>query len=47
MRVITARQICPQELISHHFALSKIEQAYAVFGNARKEKAMKIILSNG
>lgn len=46
MRLITARQICPQELISHHFALTAIEKAYTIFGNAQAEKAMKVILSN-
>jgi alcohol dehydrogenase len=46
MKLITAKQICPRDLISHHFALSAIEKAYAIFGNARAEKAMKVMLSN-
>lgn len=46
MRIIASEQICPQELISHHFALTEIEKAYTIFGNAQKEKAMKVMLSN-
>ena len=45
MRLIKSEQICPQELISHHFALSAIEKAYAVFKNAQQEKAMKVMLT--
>ncbi len=45
MRLITTEQICPQELISHHFALSAIERAYTIFKNAQAEKAMKIMLT--
>jgi len=45
MRLITDEQICPQELISHHFALSAIEKAYTIFKNAQAEKAMKVMLT--
>ena len=45
MRLIKSEQICPQELISHHFGLSAIEKAYAVFQNAQAEKAMKVLLT--
>ena len=34
MRIIVSERICPQELISHHFNLTEILQAYATFGNA-------------
>jgi alcohol dehydrogenase len=47
MRIITSEQICPQELISHHFKLAEIIKAYDTFSNAGKKKAMKVILSNG
>jgi len=46
MRLITDEQICPQELISHHFNLTAIEKAYTIFGNAQKENAMKVMLSS-
>jgi alcohol dehydrogenase len=45
MRIITSERICPQELISHRFNMAEIMKAYATFGNAQAEKAMKVILS--
>ena len=46
MRIIVSERICPQELISHHFNLTEILKAYATFGNAAAEKAMKVILTS-
>lgn len=46
LKTVTSGKIVPQKLISHHFKLGEIMQAYEVFGNAAKEKAMKIILTN-
>ncbi len=46
LKTVTAGKIMPTRLISHHFKLDEIIQAYEVFGNAAKEKAMKIILTN-
>ncbi|ASU31948.1 alcohol dehydrogenase [Mucilaginibacter xinganensis] len=34
----------PEKLISHHFKLLEILQAYKVFGNAAQEKAIKVII---
>ncbi|WP_225182442.1 zinc-dependent alcohol dehydrogenase family protein [Pectobacterium aroidearum] len=45
MESISSGKIDPKKLISHHFKLDEIEKAYQVFGNAAKEKAIKIILS--
>jgi alcohol dehydrogenase len=39
-------KIALEKLITHHFKLDKIIRAYEVFGNADKEKALKIILTN-
>lgn len=41
-----AKTIEPNKLVTHHFALNDIEQAYKVFGHAAEEKAMKVVLSN-
>ena len=36
----------PAQLVTHHFALDDILKAYDTFGNAAKERALKVILSN-
>jgi len=46
MKTVTSGKIKPEKLITHHFALDEIMCAYEVFGNAAKEKALKIILTN-
>lgn len=46
LKTVASGKIIPSRLISHHFKLGEVMQAYEVFGNAAKEKAMKIILSN-
>jgi len=46
LKTVIAGKIIPARLISHHFKLDEIIQAYEVFGNAAKEKAMKIIITN-
>jgi alcohol dehydrogenase len=38
-------KIDPNQLITHHFTLDDVLKAYGVFGNAGKEKAMKVIIS--
>jgi len=45
MKTVQSGKIDAGKLITHRFALSDILQAYEVFGNAAKEKAMKVILS--
>ncbi len=46
LKTVTSGQIKPEKLITHHFELDEIMNAYEVFGNAAKEKAMKVILTN-
>ncbi|SRX75196.1 zinc-dependent alcohol dehydrogenase family protein [Aequorivita antarctica] len=46
LKTVTSGKIQPEKLITHHFKLSEVMQAYEVFGNAAKEKALKIILTN-
>jgi alcohol dehydrogenase len=46
LKNVEAGKIKPEVLITHRFKLDEILKAYKVFGNATKEKAMKIILMN-
>jgi len=46
LKTVTSGKIKPAQLITHHFKLEEIMKAYEVFGNAAKEKALKIILTN-
>lgn len=45
-KTVLSRKIEPKKLITHHFRLDQIMEAYTVFGNAAKEKALKVILTN-
>ena len=45
MKTVQSGRLDPARLITHRFALSDIVAAYEVFGNAAREKAMKVILS--
>lgn len=36
----------PKQLITHHFALKDVMQGYDTFGNAMKERALKVIITN-
>ena len=44
LKTVSSGKIDPNKLITHHFKLDEILKAYEVFGNARKEKAMKVII---
>jgi alcohol dehydrogenase len=44
LKVVLSKKIDPNKLITHHFKLKDIRHAYEVFGNAAKEKAMKVII---
>ncbi len=46
LKTVTSGKIEPEKLITHHFKLEEILRAYEVFGNASKEKAIKVILTN-
>ena len=46
LKTVVSKKIQPEKLITHHFKLNEIMKAYEVFGNAAKEKAMKVILTN-
>lgn len=46
LKTVMAGRLKPKQLITHHFALDEIVKAYDTFGNAGKEHALKVILSN-
>jgi alcohol dehydrogenase len=46
LKTVQSNKLKPEQLITHRFAFSDIMKAYEVFGNAAKEKALKVIISN-
>jgi alcohol dehydrogenase len=47
LKTVSSGKLEPAKLITHHFTLSNIIQAYETFGNAAREKSLKVILTNG
>ncbi len=45
-KTVLSKKIEPKKLITHRFKLDQIIEAYEIFGNAAKEKALKVILTN-
>jgi len=45
-KTVQSKKLQPKQLITHHFKLNQIMEAYDTFGNAAKEKALKVILTN-
>lgn len=45
-KTVQSGKLKPKNLITHHFKLDEIMEAYEVFGNAAKEKALKVILTS-
>ena len=45
-KTVQSGKLDPKKLITHHFKLDQIIKAYKTFGNASKEKALKVILTN-
>lgn len=46
MKTVGSGKLEPEQLITHHFKLAEIMEAYDTFGNASEEKALKVILEN-
>jgi len=46
LKTVQSKKIDPKKLITHHFKLDQIIEAYETFGNAEKEKALKVILTS-
>jgi alcohol dehydrogenase len=45
LRAIQTKEIDPTQLISHHFRLRRVEDAYDMFARSAKTQALKIIIS--
>ena len=46
LKTVSSKKIDPTKLITHHFALNNIMQAYDTFQNAARDKTLKVILTN-
>src|SRR5580765_745288 len=44
LKTVQSKKLNSKQLITHHFKLSEIIQAYDTFGNAAREKALKVIM---
>ena len=45
LKTVVSGKLQPQQLITHHFALNDVMQAYDTFGNAMRQGALKVIIS--
>jgi alcohol dehydrogenase len=46
LKTVMAGKLKPKQLITHHFILNDIIKAYDTFGNASRERALKVIIAN-
>ena len=46
LKLVQSGKLQPAKLVTHRFALDDIMKAYDTFGNAAKERALKVILTN-
>jgi len=46
LKTVISDKLKPEKLITHRFRFAEFMKAYDVFGNAAKEKALKVIISN-
>jgi alcohol dehydrogenase len=46
LKAVMSGRVHPDQLITHHFELKDIMQAYKTFGNAMQERALKVIITN-
>jgi alcohol dehydrogenase len=46
LKTVSSKKIDPAKLITHHFPLQNIMQAYDTFQNAARDKTLKVILIN-
>ena len=45
LKTVQSKKIEPNNLITHHFRLDQVMEAYETFGNAAKERALKVIMT--
>ena len=46
LKLVQSGKLQPTKLVTHRFALDDIMNAYDTFGNAARERALKVILTN-
>jgi alcohol dehydrogenase len=46
LKVVQSGRLDPRRLVTHRFALADVMKAYDTFGNAAKERALKVVLKN-
>ena len=44
LKTVASGKVRPKQLITHHFTLDDVMKAYDTFGNAMKERALKVII---
>ena len=47
LKVVRSGKLQPGKLVTHRFAMNDVMKAYDTFGNAAKEGALKVVLTNG
>ena len=47
LKVVRSGKLQPSKLVTHRFVMNDILKAYETFGNAAKEGALKVVLTNG
>jgi alcohol dehydrogenase len=47
LKIVSSGKLQPRKLVTHRFAMNDIMEAYNIFGNAAKEGALKVVLTNG
>jgi alcohol dehydrogenase len=47
LKIVRSGKLQPGKLVTHRFAMNDIIKAYETFGNAARESALKVILTNG
>lgn len=45
-KTVESGKVQPEKLITHHFEMDDMLEAYEVFGNAAQEGTLKVIISN-
>jgi alcohol dehydrogenase len=46
LKTVVSGKLQPKQLITHHFTLDQVMKAYDTLGNAMKEHALKVIITN-
>ena len=46
LKTVISGKVHPEQLVTHHFALQDVMQAYETFGNAMQEQALKVVITN-